>query len=199
MDWLIGIVIGGFIIVYLMLRNKQKKEGSLRASLLEEWGKPLKKGYYNFNLIDQYFRNNEAKENAWHVISDQLVVDLDLQDLFKYLDRTTSKIGQQFLYYKLRVIESANALTQFQKLTDLFESNEKLRLDVQIQLSNLSTSDNYDLERLISNEEIEKPNYRKYLLPLSLAGVTFIILGFFNTGFFFMLLPLFILFSFEHA
>lgn len=198
MDWLIGIVVGGFIIVCLMLRNKQKKEVSLRASLLEEWGKPLKKGYYNFNLIDQYFRNNEAKENAWHVISDQLVVDLDLQDLFKYLDRTTSKIGQQFLYYKLRVIESANALTQFQKLTDLFESNEKLRLDVQVQLSNLSTSDNYDLERLISNEEIEKPNYRKYLLPLSLAGVTFIILGFFNTGFFFILLPLFMLNAYFH-
>ena len=199
MEYWVYLVIIIVPVSFLLFRQyRRKKQGNLRAEYLEQWGKDSTKSYFHFNNIEQYFRNRSAKEEAWHIISDQVAADLDLNDLFRYVDRTISKIGQQYLYYKLRVIEGLKSLDRFQDIKDLMTSDEELRLDIQMQLARLSSHDNYEVERLINHMGMEKPSFSRFLFPLSLLAILSIVLGFFNIGFFFLLLPLFMLNAYFH-
>ena len=110
MNWIVGISLL-IIVIYLVVHQfKRKKYLALKEFYESEWGKPKKGEYYNFDLVNQYFKNSINKENAYHIISDQTNSDLDIHELFKYIDRTSSKIGQQYLYFKLRVIEQKEKL-----------------------------------------------------------------------------------------
>lgn len=63
----------------------------------------LKNETYNFEWIEKYFTKKD-KSQAFQVISNKTCNDLDFEELFMFLDRTTSKVGQQYLYNKLRCI-----------------------------------------------------------------------------------------------
>ena len=191
MNWVVGITLL-IIIIYLVVHQlKRKKYLVLKEFYKSEWGNPKKDEYYNFDLINQYFKNSTNKKNAYHIISDQTNSDLDIHDLFKYIDRTSSKIGQQYLYFKLRVIEQKDKLLKFDLLTHVFEENEKIRLDCQLNLSKLNEHSSYDLEKLINDDVIKKPSYQKFLIPLALGYIISIFLGFFHPLFFITLLPIF--------
>ncbi len=191
MNWVLGLSIL-LIMIYLVNHQlKRKKHRALKKQLKNNWGKIKEEEYHNFEIIDQYFRNSINKEKAFHIISDQTNDDLDIHDLFEYLDRTTSKIGQQYLYYKLRVVERKNKLLKFDSLTQRMESDANLRLDCQLALSTLSHYSAYDLEKLINDEVVNKPPYHKFLVPLSITSLITLFLGFFNPIFFLVLLPLF--------
>lgn len=117
--------------------------------------------------------------------------DLDLEELFKFLDRTSSKIGQQYLYYKIRTIKTIEKLKNFSKLNQLFLTNDKLRLESQVILSKLNSENAYDLEKLIHDEPIKKPKYLKLIYTSSITSVVLISLSFFNPIFSLLLLPIF--------
>ena len=191
MDWILGILLL-IIAVYLPYKYSQKKKlKRLINSLKNNWGKPKENEFYNFETIGQYFENSPNKKSAFHTISDRTKNDLDINELFQFIDRTSSKIGQQYLYYKLRTIESKEKLIEFDKLTRLFKNDNELRLQSQITLSQLNSYNSYDLEKLIHNVTIEKPNYTKYLVPLSITSIISILLGLFNPFFFLVLIPVF--------
>jgi len=75
----------------------------------ENRGKPakafgnIKDDSFDFELIEKYFRKKDNSE-AFQVLSDKTCNDLDFQELFAFIDRTNSKVGQQYLYNKLRTI-----------------------------------------------------------------------------------------------
>ena len=191
MNWILGIL-SLIIAIYLLYKRSQKKKlKRLIISLKKNWGKHKENEYFNFENIEQYFINTSNKNTAFHIISDRTKNDLDINDLFKYIDRTSSKIGQQYLYYKIRTIENTDKLIEFDKLTELFKNDNELRLQSQIELSKLNSYNSYDLEKLIHDIAIEKPNYTKYLIPLSIAAIISILLGFINPFFFFVLIPVF--------
>jgi len=191
MNWILGILLL-IIVVYLFYKHSQKKKlKRLINSLKRNWGNPKENEYYNFEAIEQYFINTLNKKSAFHKISDRTKNDLDINELFKFIDRTSSKIGQQYLYYKLRTIENGKKLNKFEKLTELFKNDNKLRLQSQIVLSQLNSYNTYDLEKLIHDVTIEKPNYTKYLVPLSLTAIISILLGFFYPILFLVLIPVF--------
>jgi DNA mismatch repair ATPase MutS len=172
---------------YLNKRKLKKIE-----LLTKKWGIQKENEYFNFETIEQYFVNTIKKEQAYHIISDQTNNDLDLNEIFKFIDRTTSKIGQQYLYYKIRTINNQEELYQFDKLVNLFKNNDKLRINCQVELLKLNTNSSYDLEKLINEVAIIKPNFYKLLLPLSLFSIISIIVGFFYPIVFLLLIPLFI-------
>lgn len=191
MSWILGIL-SLIIVAYLLYKHyREKKLKRLIDSLKKNWGKPKEREYYNFDTIEQYFINTSNKKTAFHIISDRIKNDLDINELFKFIDRTSSKIGQQYLYYKLRTIENKEKLNEFDKLTELFKNDNELRLRSQIILSQLNSYNAYDLEKLIHDVAIEKPNYTKYLIPLSLTAIISILLGFFYPIFFLVLIPVF--------
>lgn len=191
MNWIIGVA---FFLILLFLANnyyRKKRLKKLKADLLKNWGKTKEKGYFNFYSIKQYFENNIHKNEAFQRISERTNTDLDIDELFKFIDRTSSKIGQQYLYFKIRTIDKVEKLKQFDALTKLFLNDKTLRLKSQLVLSKLNSENAYDLEKLINNKPIEKPKYLIYIYASSVTSVLFVFLGFFNPIFFLFLLPVF--------
>lgn len=193
MNWILGGVII-LIIIYLIsnYRTRKKKQQTLDA-LVRNWSKEKNQDEFHFDSIEKYFRNTNQKDKAFHIISDRCATDIDINDTFKIIDRTSSKIGQQFLYYKLRTIESQDSLLRFKNLTLLFEKNESLRLKVQVALAKINANDSYYFEALVTSKPLERPKIIWLIYTLSFASVSFIILGFLYPIFFLFLIPVLII------
>jgi DNA mismatch repair ATPase MutS len=186
------ILLALFIIAFLWKNySRKQKLKQLKIYLVENWGKPKNKDYFNFFNIKEYFENNSHKEKAFHLISDRTASDLDIDDLFKFIDRTSSKIGQQFLYYKLRTIHSIEKLQKFELLTNLFIDDDNLRLKTQVLLSKLNSHNAYDFETIVNSEPINKPHYLKYIYILSFIALISLITTIFYPIAFLILLPIF--------
>ncbi len=149
MNWVLGFVFISVIIFLINNYSKKKRIKKLKKELIENWGNSKKEEYYNFYVISSYFENNKHKNKAFHRLSEKVKIDLDINEIFKFIDRTSSKIGQQYLYFKLRTILSVERLLKFDSLTKVFETNKILRLNCQVQLSKLNSNDSYYLEELI--------------------------------------------------
>lgn len=191
MNWILGIT--SVLVLIFLVNNyyRKKKFKNLKVTLLKNWGKQKENEYFNFYIIKQYFENNFRKDQSYHQISERTSVDLDIDELFKFIDRTSSKIGQQYLYFKIRTIDTIEKLKKFDLLSNLFLNNEKLRVNSQLILSKLNSQNSYDLEKLINDKPIEKPNYLKFIYASSFTSVLLIIIGFFNPIFFLFLIPIF--------
>lgn len=179
MNWILGII---FILTCIFLYSnysKKKKHSNLLKWLHKHWGKPKKDDYFNFYVIAKYFENNSHKKDAFHIISEKCKNDLDIDAVFKFIDRTTSKIGQQYLYFKLRTIGSLEDLQKFDSLTTIFKDNKTLSIRCQSILSKLSLNDSYYLEELINGDQIEKPKTLWLVKLLTIAAITSIVLTFF--------------------
>jgi hypothetical protein len=157
MNYFLGIA---FILVFgLLIRNFQKKRRfkKFKATLYKNWGTQKKKPYYNFFVIGKYFENNAHKKEAYHIVSEKSKIDLDIDEIFKFIDRTSSKIGQQYLYFKLRTIGSIDALLKFDTLTTLFQNDKDASISCQLELSKLNHTSSYYLEELINGQQIRRP------------------------------------------
>ena len=93
----------------MIFRRKKEDIVRLEASFGE-----LKDDSYNFNLIEKYFRKKDNSE-AFQVLSDKTCNDLDFQELFMYVDRTNSKVGQQYLYNRLRTLSADSERINFKR------------------------------------------------------------------------------------
>jgi hypothetical protein len=198
MNYFLGI---SFIFILGFLINnfrKKKRLKKFRASLYKNWGTPKKKEYYNFFVISKYFNNNTHKEKAHHILSEKSKVDFDIDDIFKFIDRTSSKIGQQYLYFKLRTIGSIKELLKFDELTTLFQNNKDLSISCQLELSKLNNNNSYYLEELINDKQLEKPKYLWVVRGLTITAISSIILLFFYPIFSILLVPVFSVNLFLH-
>ena len=115
MNWILALVLVLIVMYLVSIQLKKARNKSTRKSLLEKWGKPKNDKYLDFNLINQFFKNYKSPKNVFQVISDNTWEDLDMNEVFRFLDRTTSKIGQQYLYYKLRTITNIPDVNRFGK------------------------------------------------------------------------------------
>ena len=198
MNWILGLL---FILIVIFLINnytKKKKLKFLKKKLIEKWGKSNRVDYYNFSSIGKYFENNLHKNKAYHIISDKCNIDLDIDEVFKFIDRTSSRIGQQFLYFKLRTIGSIDKLIKFDSLSNLFRNDESLRINCQMQLSNLNSNDAYYLEELINGKQIVKPKILWLIQSLSILALISIILAFYYPVFLLNLIPILGINTFFH-
>jgi hypothetical protein len=179
MNYILGVL---FILIVLFLINnflKKKRLRKTRKKLEENWGKQIKKDYYNFFVIGKYFNNNSHKEKAYHILSEKNNIDFDLDDIFKFIDRTSSKIGQQYLYFKLRTIGSLEDLLKFDSLTSIFQKDKELGISCQLELAKLNNNNSYYLEELINDKQLEKPTYIWFIRSLTFLAVASILLVFF--------------------
>jgi hypothetical protein len=191
MNWILGVVVILILIALLRNFNKKRKRQKIRDYLKLNWTKQKQRHEFHFNSIEKYFKNNKNKEDAYHTISDRCAADLDLKETFEIIDRTSSKIGQQYLYYKLRTVGEMDKLLKFSDLSSLFETNEILRLKVQLELNRLNTTESYYFEELVTSAPIEKPKALILVYSLSFLSVLFIVLSFIKPIFFLVLIPIF--------
>lgn len=157
-----------FIFIYLFNKRKSRKQvEQIRAA----WGNS-KTEFFNFDGIKNYFE--EVKGNNFHHLTEQTINDIDFYGLFKFIDRTTSKVGQQFLYRK--VIEpTIHKSDPSQNLIELFANNKKLREEIQLDLLKLNETDAYYISSLLKDNLLQKPKWFKFL-GLDIAIIIFLII-----------------------
>ncbi len=198
-NWIIGI---GFILILLFLTHlyrRQQRVKKLKAHLQAQWGQAKTSTFFDFEVIALYFKAKKNPSEHFHHISDQTSRDLDLQEVFKFIDRTVSKIGQQFLYYKLRTIDTIEQLQTFDNLSELFYKHADLRFNCQLVLSKLNTYQAYDLVKLIAvDNAITKPKFFKYVYISSVLSVALFIFSIFQPLLLLGLAPIFVINSYFH-
>ena len=198
MNYFLGILfvlILGFLISNFLKKKRLKK---FKATLYKNWGTQKKKAHYNFFVIGKYFENNAHKEKAYHVLSEKTKIDLDLEEIFQFIDRTSSKIGQQYLYFKLRTIGSIDALLKFDAFTTLFQNNKELGIACQVELSKLNATSAYYLEELINGKQVDKPKNLWVVKLLTITAISSIIFSFFFPITILLLVPVFAVNSVFH-
>ena len=177
-----------------MFLNRKKR---VKAALIASYGKTKTEGF-NFELIKKYSLNKEHS-NTFQLISDQTANDLDLDLFFCFVDRTNSKIGQQYLYNKLRVLEKKDDLLSLKEsIIQKFANDPDERLKIQSQLSKLNHQQVYYLVDLFQKELEEKPKWFFLVPMLSFTAVLSLILSFVNPNLLLVLLTVFSINVFIH-
>jgi hypothetical protein len=168
------------------------KKGEIKERLAGSYGK-LKDDSFNFELIEKYFRKKDNSA-AFQVLSDKTCKDIDFDELFMFVDRTTSKIGQQFLYNILRIIPSnSDKFNKQEKLIDKISKDSNLRLNIQLNLNKLDSDEVYYITSLFQDEHLERPKWFFIIPLLSFTSLLSILLIPFIFPLFFVLIGVFII------
>ncbi len=166
--------------------NKKKR----KQDIISRWGK-TKDEHFSFELIEQYAHYKNTGNEA--VLSDKTIIDLDFYDYFKFVDRTNSYVGQQFLYHKLinNSVERAE-LSHQEKYVQHYKTNVEERLKTQMALQTLTKDTDYYFPYLTFATLPEKKFNNSIILALQLSIAICFIFLFINPIF---LIPLILLFS----
>lgn len=171
-----------------MLNNNAKK----RENLLKNFGR-LKDDSFYFDSIEKYFRKKDHSQ-AFQVLSDKTCADLDFNDLFQFIDRTNSKVGQQYLYNKLRTIPlDSTEIAVDEELIDQLANDPELRVDIQMQLSKLNEIETFYITSLFQDKHLEPPKWFFVVRLLAFTNLMAFILSFFNPIMLFVLLSVFLI------
>jgi DNA mismatch repair ATPase MutS len=161
LPYLIGIFIIVAIVIVVLNRLKIAKQQKQLEDIRAEWGQP-KTGELHFRRISRY--SEIVNKDAYHQLSDQTIFDIDFYNLFGFIDRTTSKIGQQHLFKKLKhPSNSPETLRQFDTLANVVANNPTLRESLQLDLIKLSHADAYSIASLLQDNILEKPSWFRFL------------------------------------
>lgn len=140
----------------------------------------MKTTSFDFDYIDRYFRKKDHSK-ALHVLSDKVCHDLDFEELFMFLDRTESRIGQQYLYERLRVFHrDEKEIEIHESVIHAFSTDAAFRARVRKRLSKLNKFEAYYLSSLFQDAKINPPKWFWIVKVLSFATALSIILLFFN-------------------
>lgn len=136
----------------------------IKEKLLKSFGL-FKKDAFEFDAIENYFRKKD-KSNEFQYLSDKTCNDIDFQELFMALDRTNSRVGQQYLYDRLRTIPKAfEKIGEHESLIKELTDNVDLRLNAQRQLLRLSKRGAFFLGNLFQDEHLKPPKWF-FIVPL---------------------------------
>ncbi len=114
---------------------------------------------FDFNKIERFFLLRD-KNHFYQVISDRTFQDLDMNEVFMFIDRTASKIGQQVLYQVLRTIPGNNSRTEkFEKIIDILKENPEVRDELLLEISSLNKRDAYYVSSLFLENYLQKPKW----------------------------------------
>ena len=159
MNFLIIGVILIFLTLVFLSSNDSKKNKKAIEQIRTNWGKPKTESFY-FGGIRSFFEIFD--NNKFHQLSEQTINDIDFYSLFKFIDRTTSKVGQQFLFKKL-MQPTDSLINPSQELIEKFMNDSELREQIQLELLKLNNTDVYYISTLLQENLLERPNWLKYL------------------------------------
>lgn len=196
--YIILALVALYLLVYLYKKNFAVQ--TQREELKRDWGGAKNSRYIDIDLIENYFLNTitESSEKL-QLISDKIADDLYINDVFKLIDRTISRVGQQFLYARLRTIDKEQTdLIFLDKFADVITADEKLRLDTQATLQILEKNDSYYFQDLIYAKKIEAPAFMPIVYILSVLNVLSLVAAIFHPGFLLVFFGIFIINSGIH-
>jgi len=129
-------------------RRRRGLLGRLRAG----WGQPRNQDR-DLAAIAEFFR---AQPDTGRSLDDRTWNDLLLDDLFAWIDRGESRLGQQLLYDRLRGSRSA-PLDAFEALVTRFSDDAPTREQAQLALHRLSNPSMSYVHRLARPHAFERP------------------------------------------
>jgi len=151
----------------------------------------IETGSINFSQIERYFLRAPV-EDGFYRVSDRTFSDLDLEEVFKFIDRTHSRVGQQYLYYILRTIPRDQARVRaLESTVGIFRQNPSFRQAAVETLSKLDRRDAYYISSLFHGEHIAEPKWLWLIKVLSAVSIATAILSFFIPKLLILLLLLF--------
>jgi hypothetical protein len=170
---MIFLVVALLIIISVIGLSRYKaacKRTAEIESIGENWGKPTE-NYRAINLVANY--HNYLKKDT--SIADNIAADIDLENVFTFVDRTSSKIGQQYLYHTLRTPGTdIRELEALNTLVNVVTNDEYKRAALQMELVPLNNANAYYLHELFSSAH--SPLYSGGLsLYIRMAGVLWIV------------------------
>jgi len=172
-----------------MITNRSKKK---REDLLKNFGN-LKDDSFDFDFIERYFKKKDHSL-PYQLLSDKTCADLDFHDMFQYIDRTNSQVGQQFLYNKLRIIpDNSTEVAGHENLIDQFTNDQGFRVNVQIQLDKLNKKESYYITTLFQDKHLEPPKWFFIIPLLAFTNLMAFILSFFNPVMLFVIFGVFLI------
>ncbi len=165
--------------------------------LLEaEWRQPSPR-FRNFPLIARYHAATQA-EPAYHRLDDQTWTDLNGDDLFALLDGTTSRVGQQCLYHRLRTpLNDGPALQAFDEAARAF-AEPLARGPALLALHRLASTEAYYLADLLAGHALPALTWTAAAPALVLLLVATVVGGFWQPGLWLLTAGLFLLHTILH-
>ena len=172
-------------LAFISQRNKKKN------NLSEQWNK-IKDESFDFDLIESYFRKKNHS-SAFQVINNKTINDIDLYELFTFIDRTNSKIGQQYLLNMLFTINNSLSFDSQERLIKYFNENEKARKKTRSIFSRLNQHEAYYISDLFLTQYVQKPKWFWVIPIASILPLTTLFLTFFIPKMLFLLFFLIVL------
>ncbi len=171
---------------------KTKKNKKQHEQLLQSFGE-LKTDPFNFDLIERYFRKKDNSDSL-QVISDRTCNDFDIHELFMFIDRTNSKVGQQYLYNKLRTIPTnPEENIENEDLIQQFLKDEDFRISIQKNLVKLNKEETTYITALFQEEHIKPPKWFFITKVLSFTSLLSLLLIPFNPAIVFVFFGVFLI------
>lgn len=168
--------------------NTRSKKRNRLDKIRYDWGRS-KSDYFPFHRITSYAE--VQKQKFFHQLSEQTLRDIDFNELFQFIDRTTTKPGQQYLYNKLiRPSGNSEELTTLNSQVKFFSDHAAIREGVQQDLLALSHSDAYHIAALLNDRLLERPKWLKWLIAYTVVVLLLLLLiPFYKIVVLFLLVP----------
>ncbi len=184
---LVSVAVFAIFIFFLIRWDKSKKKEVIQM-LRHRWGRP-KEEDFNFRSIER-FAEIESKPR-FHKLSDQTINDIDFYKLFSFVDRTTSRVGQQFLFKQInQPTNSISDLQKFDESVNLFLNDAAQREKIQLELAKLNTNDAYYISSLLKDKLLEKPTWYPFIwLSTSLVVALLLLSPWFPILIIFLIVP----------
>lgn len=174
MIYIILGLIGSFFAIFIIQKITEKRRFTKIEEIQKNWANQ-KKENFDFDRIRKYA--DTVLDTKFHRLNDQTIEDIDFYDLFRFIDRTNSRVGQQFFFKKL--IEPTNNTKDIsEELINLFSKDKLLREEFQLELIKLNHYDAYFIVNLLNGELLEKPKWYKFLFLNIFAIVILVTLSF---------------------
>ncbi|MCX6212853.1 DNA mismatch repair protein MutS [Spirosoma sp.] len=168
-----------------MTHSKQGSVDSVNTN-----AQSLKQEPFDWLKIERFFRLTDLT-GAYQVISDRTFQDLDLDEVFMFIDRTRSRIGQQFLYYTLRTIPNHPITAQqLEKTIAHIREDVTLKETIERELAPLNSTNSYSIASLFLREPIQKPGWFWAIKSLSVVSLLIGLVGIAFHQAWLLLLPL---------
>lgn len=160
----------------MMFKSKKKVKDQLLKSYFK-----IKSETFYFDRIGRYFYGKN-QEDTYQVISDRTYQDLDLDEVFMYLDRTVSNVGQQYLYSALRTIpRDSGRANRMEGIIDALEAKPAIKEKIIHQLARLNQDGAYYLPALFQEEYIQKPKWFWFAQFMAVVSVLCVLFSFVYT------------------
>lgn len=145
---------------------------------------------FEFSLIAQY-KDYLSELNTSEHLEDRCIKDLEIDNFFKFIDRTYSAIGQQYLYNHILDIDcSENSFTELEEEIAFYSEKNDQNIEVKQILSKLSKGTDYYFPYLIFSE---LPTKMKYFYAIKILQILVFVLAILSIFWNYLVLPLIII------